>query len=111
MTLVVLGINPMLPVVDGSRYHGPVPPASVSPESMFNGERQLPSDMMQDQFLRAGSMAFMCSRLPTHWRSNKTLPTAFKVVPQFEVPILPIYGGHWWRQTDWQHQPSEPCRS
>lgn len=27
-----------------------------------------------------GSPYFMCSGLPGHWRSNKTLPTAFKVV-------------------------------
>lgn len=30
--------------------------------------------------MRTGSPYFLCSQLPTHWRSNKTLPVAFKVV-------------------------------
>lgn len=33
-----------------------------------------------DQLVRTGSPQFLCSALPTHWRSNKTLPSAFKVV-------------------------------
>lgn len=32
-----------------------------------------------------GSPYFLCSQLPTHWRSNKTLPVAFKVVALGEV--------------------------
>ena len=32
------------------------------------------------ELVRTGSPYFLCSSLPTHWRSNKTLPVAFKVV-------------------------------
>ncbi|XP_063984880.1 runt-related transcription factor 3-like isoform X5 [Diachasmimorpha longicaudata] len=32
------------------------------------------------ELVRTGSPYFLCSQLPTHWRSNKTLPVAFKVV-------------------------------
>lgn len=32
------------------------------------------------ELVRTGSPYFLCSALPTHWRSNKTLPVAFKVV-------------------------------
>lgn len=35
--------------------------------------------------VRTGSPYFMCSSLPNHWRSNKTLPVAFKVVSLVEV--------------------------
>ena len=30
--------------------------------------------------VQTASPCVMCSTLPTHWRSNKTLPTAFRVV-------------------------------
>jgi len=33
----------------------------------------------------SGSPYFLCSQLPTHWRSNKTLPVAFKVVALGEI--------------------------
>lgn len=32
------------------------------------------------ELVRTGSPYFLCSVLPAHWRSNKTLPVAFKVV-------------------------------
>jgi hypothetical protein len=35
--------------------------------------------------VRTGSPYFLCSVLPTHWRSNKTLPVAFKVVSLADV--------------------------
>lgn len=38
-----------------------------------------------DELVRTGSPAFLCSKLPTHWRSNKTLPVAFKVVALGDV--------------------------
>lgn len=31
------------------------------------------------ELTRTGSPYFLCSLLPSHWRSNKTLPVAFKV--------------------------------
>jgi RUNX transcription factor Lozenge len=33
-----------------------------------------------NELVRTGSPYFLCSALPNHWRSNKTLPVAFKVV-------------------------------
>uniref|UniRef100_A0A1B0CEE7 Putative serine/threonine-protein kinase mark-a isoform x2 aedes albopictus n=1 Tax=Lutzomyia longipalpis TaxID=7200 RepID=A0A1B0CEE7_LUTLO len=35
--------------------------------------------------VRTGSPYFLCSALPNHWRSNKTLPIAFKVVALVDV--------------------------
>lgn len=37
------------------------------------------------EMVRTGSPNFVCSTLPAHWRSNKTLPAAFKVVALDEV--------------------------
>lgn len=37
------------------------------------------------ELVRTGSPYFLCSVLPTHWRSNKTLPIAFKVVALGDV--------------------------
>ncbi|XP_072155622.1 uncharacterized protein [Bemisia tabaci] len=37
------------------------------------------------ELIRTGSPYFLCSALPTHWRSNKTLPMAFKVVALGDV--------------------------
>ncbi|KAH9525026.1 hypothetical protein Btru_000134 [Bulinus truncatus] len=38
-----------------------------------------------DQLVKTGSPNFLCSILPSHWRSNKTLPIPFKVVAVGEV--------------------------
>lgn len=35
--------------------------------------------------VQTGSPAILCSALPTHWRSNKSLPVAFKVVALDDV--------------------------
>lgn len=35
--------------------------------------------------VRTGSPAILCSALPSHWRSNKSLPVAFKVVALDDV--------------------------
>lgn len=40
---------------------------------------------MIPSLVRTGSPYFLCSALPTHWRSNKTLPVAFKVVALADV--------------------------
>ncbi|XP_014668942.1 PREDICTED: uncharacterized protein LOC106810174 [Priapulus caudatus] len=37
------------------------------------------------ELVRTGSPNFVCSVLPSHWRSNKTLPVAFKVVALGDV--------------------------
>ncbi|XP_045476775.1 protein lozenge-like isoform X1 [Harmonia axyridis] len=38
-----------------------------------------------EKLVKTGSPYFMCSFLPPHWRSNKTLPMAFKVVALVDV--------------------------
>ncbi|XP_031353422.1 runt-related transcription factor 3-like isoform X3 [Photinus pyralis] len=37
------------------------------------------------ELVRTGSPYLLCSQLPSHWRSNKTLPVAFKVVALGDV--------------------------
>ena len=39
----------------------------------------LPNDHSGD-LVKTGSPNFLCTELPSHWRSNKTLPVPFKVV-------------------------------
>ncbi|XP_051561315.1 runt-related transcription factor 1 isoform X2 [Myxocyprinus asiaticus] len=38
------------------------------------------------ELVRTDSPNFLCSVLPTHWRCNKTLPIAFKVVALSDIP-------------------------
>ena len=49
---------------------------------MLTEERTLSSVLNEHpgDWVKTGSPNFVCSVLPTHWRSNKTLPVAFKVV-------------------------------
>lgn len=44
-------------------------------------QKEHPSDFL----IRTGSPQILCSALPNHWRSNKTLPSAFKVVSLGDV--------------------------
>ncbi|KFM72104.1 Runt-related transcription factor 2, partial [Stegodyphus mimosarum] len=37
------------------------------------------------ELVKTGSPNVVCSALPSHWRSNKTLPVAFRVVSLGEV--------------------------
>jgi runt-related transcription factor len=54
----------------------------------------LPGEHLLDQILKdypgelvkTGSPNLICSALPSHWRQNKTLPVAFKVISLAEVP-------------------------
>ncbi|XP_022256056.1 runt-related transcription factor 3-like isoform X2 [Limulus polyphemus] len=49
------------------------------------------------ELIRTGSPNFLCSILPSHWRSNKTLPVAFKVVALAEVSdgtLVTIHAGN-----------------
>ena len=39
-----------------------------------------PSTSSPEALIATGSPNFVCSALPTHWRSNKTLPEAFRLV-------------------------------
>ncbi|XP_054163724.1 protein lozenge-like [Oppia nitens] len=54
---------------------------------LFPGERLLNEVMSEHQgeLMRTGSPNIICSALPSHWRSNKTLPVSFKVVALSEV--------------------------
>lgn len=57
-------------------------------EESFNGEKLL-NQLLNEysgEFVKTGSPNLVCSALPTHWRSNKTLPATFKVVALSEVP-------------------------
>nr|XP_022903494.1 segmentation protein Runt-like [Onthophagus taurus] len=38
------------------------------------------------ELVQTGSPAILCSTLPNHWRSNKSLPIAFKVIALDDVP-------------------------
>ena len=53
----------------------------------FYGERMLDQLLSEysGELVRTGSPNLVCSALPHHWRSNKTLPTTFKVVALSEV--------------------------
>jgi len=54
---------------------------------IWTGERTLSAVLSQHpgELVRTGSPNFVCSVLPGHWRTNKTLPVAFKVVALGEV--------------------------
>lgn len=64
-------------------------PSSKSPE-MSTSIEAMTTDMFagihealqeyHGELVQTGSPTILCSVLPTHWRSNKSLPIAFKVV-------------------------------
>ncbi|XP_071623916.1 runt-related transcription factor 3 isoform X2 [Heliangelus exortis] len=62
---------------------GPAPGARARPEV------RSVVDVLADhagELVRTDSPNFLCSVLPSHWRCNKTLPVAFKVVALGDVP-------------------------
>ncbi|KAL3204728.1 hypothetical protein MRX96_011705 [Rhipicephalus microplus] len=56
-------------------------------EMVLPGERALTQVLAEHpgELMRTGSPNMVCSVLPSHWRSNKTLPVAFKVVTLGDV--------------------------
>ncbi|KAF4525738.1 hypothetical protein B566_EDAN001998 [Ephemera danica] len=50
----------------------------------YSGIQELLSEH-HGELMATGSPGFLCSVLPTHWRSNKSLPVAFKVVALDDV--------------------------
>ena len=56
----------------------------LSPDSSMDSSYDLAgiglSSMEPGELVATGSPCVLCSPLPKHWRSNKTLPTAFRVV-------------------------------
>lgn len=62
--------------------HSPTMPSTIA--DMFANLH----DVLQEyhgELVQTGSPAVLCSTLPTHWRSNKSLPCAFKVVALDDV--------------------------
>ncbi|XP_063242967.1 protein lozenge-like isoform X2 [Bacillus rossius redtenbacheri] len=62
-------------------------PAAAASEELWWLERVVCEAQAEHpgELVRTGSPYFMCSALPGHWRSNKTLPVAFKVVALGDV--------------------------
>lgn len=63
------------------------PHETMSQVDVIPGEKSLNSVLGDHpgELVRTGSPNFVCSKLPTHWRSNKTLPVAFKVIALGEI--------------------------
>ena len=61
---------------------------------ILNEERTLNTVLSQHpgEFVRTGSPNLVCTALPTHWRSNKSLPVTFKVVALSAVPDGTVVG-------------------
>lgn len=62
--------------------------STVNEYDRFHGEKLLDQLLREysGELVRTGSPNLVCSALPTHWRSNKTLPATFKVVALSEIP-------------------------
>ena len=60
---------------------------SMYPPDWWWAERQVQEILAEHpgELVKTGSPNFLCSALPTHWRSNKTLPVAFKVIALGDV--------------------------
>merc|ERR1712038_1126599 len=60
---------------------------SMYPPDWWWAERQVNEILAEHpgELVKTGSPSFLCSALPTHWRSNKTLPVAFKVIALGDV--------------------------
>ena len=54
----------------------------------IRGERSLIEALAEypGELVKTDSPNFVCSVLPSHWRCNKTLPVAFKVVALGDIP-------------------------
>ncbi|XP_043361986.1 runt-related transcription factor 3 isoform X4 [Dermochelys coriacea] len=63
--------------------------SAPAPGSRSRPEVRSVVDVLADhpgELVRTDSPNFLCSVLPSHWRCNKTLPVAFKVVALGDVP-------------------------
>ena len=60
---------------------------SMYPADWWWAERQVQEILAEHpgELVKTGSPNFLCSALPIHWRSNKTLPVAFRVVALGDV--------------------------
>jgi len=79
------------PKIGGSRQRSGGEGA-VSSSKMGEADVLMPEKVVESllgengDLIQTGSPCILCSPLPTHWRSNKSLPTAFKVFTFQEVP-------------------------
>lgn len=62
--------------------------SSVHPtlEDHLQGIQDYFQETLHEEFVRTNAPNILCSALPNHWRSNKSLPCAFKVVCLDDVP-------------------------
>ena len=71
----------------------PFPDSPQNMTEVLPGERGVSSVISETgggsgEYIPTGSPNFVCTPLPSHWRSNKTLPIAFKVAAvDSSVPI------------------------
>lgn len=83
-----------LPNSEGSTaVTSPSSPELKTPDSIgtsiMNDMYQNLHDLLQEyhgELVTTGSPSILCSTLPNHWRSNKSLPCAFKVVALDDIP-------------------------
>lgn len=63
------------------------PHATMNQTEVYPGEKNLNSVLGEHsgELVRTGSPNFVCTKLPPHWRSNKTLPVPFKVIALGEI--------------------------
>ncbi|EAT41317.1 AAEL007036-PA [Aedes aegypti] len=65
---------------DGTSKHQPLTAESLAERTIEGLLADHPGEL-----IRTGSPHVVCTVLPNHWRSNKTLPVAFKVVALGDV--------------------------
>uniref|UniRef100_A0AAV2K7T5 Runt domain-containing protein n=1 Tax=Knipowitschia caucasica TaxID=637954 RepID=A0AAV2K7T5_KNICA len=68
---------------------GPGQPDSAAVPRLRPHENRSMAEIIADhpaELVRTDSPNFLCSVLPSHWRCNKTLPVAFKVVALGDIP-------------------------
>uniref|UniRef100_A0A182PZN4 Runt domain-containing protein n=1 Tax=Anopheles farauti TaxID=69004 RepID=A0A182PZN4_9DIPT len=66
-----------LPAATSSECQSPSMPTTIN--DMFANLHEMLQEY-HGELVQTGSPAVLCSALPTHWRSNKSLPCAFKVI-------------------------------
>ena len=61
--------------------------AGMYPPEWWWAERQVSEILAEHpgELVKTGSPNVLCTALPNHWRSNKTLPTAFKVIALCDI--------------------------
>ncbi|XP_073833668.1 lozenge [Musca autumnalis] len=65
---------------NNNNHNGLHPDLAFLERSILQAHQQFPNELV-----RTSNPYFLCSALPPHWRSNKTLPLAFKVVALVDV--------------------------